>query len=461
MIKALSCTLLALLAAFSQGARAATVEDSFDSIVGRAKKFNQTPAQGCDANSCWQAWRIVNRQRAMLAIQRSYNSGGGVDTACWTEPADYMGSMTCMTTRGENFVMSPSSARIWSERVVQANPPAPPASPVVNLDLNCSAPVVAKGDAAPGRNPVVAAHVRLVEGVWSITFRLADGSIVDRADQYNGGGVSAAKLAENNATAKQPAVAEWAGVHKRHGDVVMIGSLYRVDPATYRYVEVVASTRHLDDAKVMVALCGPAASVASSAPPTPAPVTAAPSAPAPSSAPDPSMAFSAARNEDCDNCVTVTAAGTIVAATDKAFLDAVKAQEEQRKRVTVLRLSSPGGSLGSALAMGRFARQKGLKTVAEDICASACAFVFMGGVARHATPMMLGVHQFFLDDGAPSGGAATAIKTSQFTVSELLTYAKEMGVDSEVIGIAEATPPSQMHFFGATELSALNLNTKP
>ena len=158
------------------------------------------------------------------------------------------------------------------------------------------------------------------------------------------------------------------------------------------------------------------------------------------------MAFSAGKNEDCDNCVTLSAAGTIVLDTDKAFLDAVKAQEAQGKRVTVLRLASPGGSLAPALAMGRSTRQKGVKTLVDDPCASACAFVFMGGAARRATPMMLGVHQFFLGEGTQLSGAATAMTTSQFTVSELLTYAKEMGVDSEVIAIAEATPPSQMHF---------------
>lgn len=460
---------IALLASFQHCATAATVEDSFVSIVSRANRFNQVPARGCDVNSCWQAWRIINRQRAMLAISRSYDSGGSVNTACWTEPVDYSGSMTCMTTRGENFVMSPSSSKIWSDRVIKANTPAPPSPPpVVNLDLNCSAPVVVRGDAAPGRNPVVAAHVRLVEGLWSITFRLADGSMVDRADQYNGGGVSAAKLAENNASAQQAAIAQWAGAHKRRGDVMMIGSLYRVDPATYRYVEVVASTRRLDDAKIMVANCAPVQSIAAAPTiaPAPAPLTATPSAPA--QAPSPAtptsdgaaMTFLAAKNEDCDSCVTLAAAGTIGAETDKAFLDIVKAQEARGKRVTTLRLASPGGSLGPALAMGRLARQKGVKTVVDDKCVSACAFVFMGGVMRHASPMTLGVHQFFLPEGGETSGAATAIKTSQFTVSELLIYAKEMGVDSEVIGIAGATPPSQMHFFGATELTALNLNTK-
>ena len=290
MTKAIFYASLALLTAFLHCARAATVEDSFRSIVSRAKRLNQTPAQSCNSDSCWRAWRILNRHRAMLAIERLYNGGGGVKTACWTGPADYSGSMTCMTTRGENFTMSSGGATIWSDRIAQANTPTPPAPPPsVNLDLKCSAPVMAKGDAEPGRNPVVAAARPSRSGrVVDQNSKLADGSSVDRADQYNGASTSASKLAETNATAKQPAIAQWAGMHKRRADVVMIGSLYQVDPVAYRYVEVVASTKRLGDAKVMVATCAPMQSVSTtpSAAATPA-ITAAPP-PAPTPPPPPS-----------------------------------------------------------------------------------------------------------------------------------------------------------------------------
>jgi hypothetical protein len=142
-----------------------------------------------------------------------------------------------------------------------------------------------------------------------------------------------------------------------------------------------------------------------------------------------------------------------------AFVNAVNGQTSQGKHVNILRLASPGGSVQPALAMGRSIRRWEIKTVVDGDCVSACALAFMGGVTRSATPMSLGVHQISFSDGAQLSGAASAM-VSQVSVSELLIYAKEMGVDSEVISIATATLPSAMHYFGATELSALNLNTK-
>jgi hypothetical protein len=171
------------------------------------------------------------------------------------------------------------------------------------------------------------------------------------------------------------------------------------------------------------------------------------------------MTFTVAKNDDCDNCVTVSAVGRIVSGSDIAFVDAVKMQNAQGKRVSVLNLASPGGSVQPALSMGRSARQWGMKTVVESSCVSACALAFMGGVTRQAAPMTLGVHQVSFSNGPQLSGVATAM-VSQVSVSELLTYAKEMGVDSEVIAIASATPPNEMHYFGATELAVLNLNKK-
>jgi hypothetical protein len=297
-----------------------------------------------------------------------------------------------------------------------------------------------------------------------VGFKFADGSFVERADQYKGGSVPAAKIAENNANAKQPAIAQWVGTHRRHADTIMIGSLYEDRPTIYRYVEVVASTQHLDDTKVMVAYCAPVQATVPqpSSPPPLMPPTPPPSQPPVSNPADPrdaAMAFTVTNNDACDNCVTMSATGQIVSGSDTAFVNAVNGETAHGKQVSILRLVSPGGSVKPALSMGRSIRQRGIKTVVDSNCASACAFVFMGGVTRFASPMTLGVHQFSYSGSGQASIAATAVD-SQASVAELLNYAKEMGVDSEVISIASATPPSQIHFFGATELSALNINTK-
>lgn len=65
----------------------------------------------------------------------------------------------------------------------------------------------------------------------------------------------------------------------------------------------------------------------------------------------------------------------------KAFLDRPRPQP-----LRVLYLSSGGGHILPAFAIGRMVRQAGLATAVEAgsaACSSACTFIFAGGVRRH------------------------------------------------------------------------------
>lgn len=65
----------------------------------------------------------------------------------------------------------------------------------------------------------------------------------------------------------------------------------------------------------------------------------------------------------------------------KAFLEKPRAQP-----IRVLYLSSAGGKIAPAMAIGRMVRKAGLATVVDAdaaSCSSACTFVFVAGVRRH------------------------------------------------------------------------------
>jgi hypothetical protein len=60
--------------------------------------------------------------------------------------------------------------------------------------------------------------------------------------------------------------------------------------------------------------------------------------------------------------------------------------QHRAKKITVLYLSSYGGSLEAGLTIGRMVRQAGLTTAVNadrTECDSACTFIFAGGIKRH------------------------------------------------------------------------------
>ena len=74
-----------------------------------------------------------------------------------------------------------------------------------------------------------------------------------------------------------------------------------------------------------------------------------------------------------------------------------------------VRLNSPGGDLAGGIRLGELIRKLKLDTeigvtepdsyghwkTAPGLCASACAFAFLGGLSRRASGGELGVHQFY------------------------------------------------------------------
>ena len=175
-----------------------------------------------------------------------------------------------------------------------------------------------------------------------------------------------------------------------------------------------------------------------------------------------------------------------------AFLMREELQDARGLRV---HLNSPGGDLIGGLKLGLAFRRQGINTAVSaaqitDIydsgihllgsstkaeCSSACVFAFAGGVNRYAsqdTPGadvgfqslgQLGVHQFYdpstlLDPSAATLNAEDRI-ADQRIVAILLGYLSEMGVSAELLQMAAATDPRNMHYLTEAELRRVAIDT--
>jgi S1-C subfamily serine protease len=150
----------------------------------------------------------------------------------------------------------------------------------IPLNLNCEAPVVHVGDANPGRNPVTGVSVVFNDGYWHIAYSFADGSHVNREDQY---------YLQNTSSAKYPVT--WGGYLRTNEKLYMNARIFIANTeGKYVYREIL---RKDNDVIVdMSALCDPAPvvdpapPVVASAPPTysqspplPAPISPPPASP--------------------------------------------------------------------------------------------------------------------------------------------------------------------------------------
>lgn len=171
---------------------------------------------------------------------------------------------------------------------------------------------------------------------------------------------------------------------------------------------------------------------------------------------------------NCIGCEWISAEGIIVEDSDKKL---VAIMSEGNYNTVVL--NSPGGNLAAALRMGRAIRNAGYSTsvgktikthgtnwkeITGGICASACAFAFIGGKDRYADSGKIGVHQFYTDAAIerPEDMIFTALdlSTNQYIEALLMEYAIEMNVDYRFVLKAAATSPASMYYFNTQELTA-------
>jgi hypothetical protein len=158
---------------------------------------------------------------------------------------------------------------------------------------------------------------------------------------------------------------------------------------------------------------------------------------------------------NCMDCAWVLAEGVIGPETDKEFANFLKGQDIS----STLEFNSPGGDLQAAIRLGQLIRDAGWDThvgyhyiagtshdqmlplgsspredsnLKQSKCMSACAYAFLGGVARDIQEgAELGVHQF----SDPSNSSSAA----QLLQGALAQYVQAMGANPAFVYIAAAS----------------------
>jgi hypothetical protein len=191
---------------------------------------------------------------------------------------------------------------------------------------------------------------------------------------------------------------------------------------------------------------------------------------------------------NCGTCTFVSASGEITPSTPTEFAKFV-AEHNKDLWTWIIYLSSPGGSVASAMKLGREFRKLGATTVVgrstsyegtsfHEIdtaeCLSACVLAFAGGKFRYyrshfggnfdTDKNALGVHQFYVSTGTNQEqlnvtaevAKALGIEIAQVLLGVEMAYLAEMGVDPLLLTVAGTTAPTDIYVL--TEGEALRYN---
>lgn len=167
------------------------------------------------------------------------------------------------------------------------------------------------------------------------------------------------------------------------------------------------------------------------------------------SSPALTMDFRLAQPDGCKDCAWIEATGPIDGKSALNFDAFVKANNPPAFATVVF--DSPGGSLTEGLALGERIRKARYNTTVAKldplthaagpgaVCASACAYAFLGGVNRSiGTGSRLGYHRFSASEKLKLS-TSEAISAAQGVVAGVGQFVADMGVSSDLMLIANAT----------------------
>jgi hypothetical protein len=170
------------------------------------------------------------------------------------------------------------------------------------------------------------------------------------------------------------------------------------------------------------------------------------------------MTFAMGGAGDCAQRSCVLARGEI----DSESADALKAfvQHNHLQQGALVVLDSGGGLVAQGLHLGAYIRKQGFSTHVQGpagACASACVYVFLGGVERTvAEGAKLGVHQISQAAGVVSIGSSG----SQTLLSQVAGHVLRMGATLDVLTLAVRVPPERIYWLTAAELVRFRLVTR-
>jgi hypothetical protein len=113
-------------------------------------------------------------------------------------------------------------------------------------------------------------------------------------------------------------------------------------------------------------------------------------------------------------------------------------------------LNSPGGSVMSALAIGKSIRSRGWDTqVKDEECLSSCALIWIAGVKRWASEKsLIGFHAVYNGDTGEESGRGNALVGA---------FLKEIGLSDEAIGMLTLAPPDMVIYLTAEGASKYSI----
>ena len=117
----------------------------------------------------------------------------------------------------------------------------------------------------------------------------------------------------------------------------------------------------------------------------------------------------------------------------------------------VVALNSPGGNVQMGLLIADDIHQRKLTTYIPkgSGCYSACAYIFLAGVAREVEGE-LGVHQI--------SSQSSDLVGAQLTISDIIDVLGRFDTPPEVMSVMFKTPPDDMHVFTGEEIVRYRLN---
>lgn len=148
-----------------------------------------------------------------------------------------------------------------------------------------------------------------------------------------------------------------------------------------------------------------------------------------------------------DGQTVIVLRGDIVDGDSARLLDAIRAANAAGRRVSGVRLDSPGGSLVEGMRLATALRDGRIASVVANgaTCASACFVAFAGGAEKFVSHSAnVGVH----------GASVNGRSSGDGTVS-MAKAVKDFGVPAGIIGKMVVTPPNEMVWLTPDELRSM------
>jgi ATP-dependent protease ClpP protease subunit len=126
----------------------------------------------------------------------------------------------------------------------------------------------------------------------------------------------------------------------------------------------------------------------------------------------------------------------------------------------IVLLDSPGGDGLVAIEVGRLLRQANAHVFVTGKCASACVFIFMGGVVRQAADQALGIHRARLTRIDPKTKKRIDVdhqrdpkaqKRLRDSDEQIRQYVQEMGILAQFSAAMNEVPPEKMRWLSRLE----------